>query len=108
VTANAVPFIAPHGTLNNLNPQVGAAVAAGTVAIVFGKDLAASAASPTQLPLPTTFQGTSVTVGGIAAPIYYASDGQINIQIPVELASNATYPARELSISGRRSSGCSG
>jgi uncharacterized protein (TIGR03437 family) len=62
------------------------------VAIVFGKGLASSTGSPGQLPLPTSYQGTSVTIGGIAAPLYYVSDGQVNLQIPAELVSNATYP----------------
>lgn len=86
------PLVAQHGTLNNLYLQLGAAVAPGTVASVFGSGLATAAVSPGVLPLPTSFQGTSVTVGGIPAPLFYVSPGQVNIQIPVELASNATYP----------------
>jgi len=38
------------------------------------------------LPLPPTMAGVSATVNGIAAPLYYVSPGQLNIQIPYETA----------------------
>jgi uncharacterized protein (TIGR03437 family) len=35
-------------------------------------------------------QGVTVTVGGIAAPLFYVSPGQINFQVPFEVAQGAT------------------
>jgi uncharacterized protein (TIGR03437 family) len=42
--------------------------------------------SAQSLPLPTQLGGVSATVNGVAAPLYYVSSGQINIQIPYETA----------------------
>jgi uncharacterized protein (TIGR03437 family) len=41
--------------------------------------------------LPTSFAETSVIVGGFEAPLYFLSNGQVNIQIPTELVPNQTY-----------------
>lgn len=43
------------------------------------------------MPLVTDFQGTSVLIGGLLAPIYYTSAGQLNVQLPAELKPNQTY-----------------
>ena len=37
------------------------------------------------LPLPQTLAGVSATVNGIAAPLYYVSPGQLNVQVPYEV-----------------------
>ena len=92
VTANRVPVIFKRGTVNNLYPLAGAALAPGTVASVYGTGLAPAVDAATSLPLPATLQGTSVNVGGIDAPLYSVSDGQINFQVPAELLPYATYP----------------
>jgi uncharacterized protein (TIGR03437 family) len=91
VTPNKVPVLATNGTLNNLNPIVGAPVAPGTVAQVFGSNLATSQAEPGVVPLPTTFNGTRMLAGSFEAPLYFLSDGQLNVQIPTELQPDKEY-----------------
>jgi uncharacterized protein (TIGR03437 family) len=93
VNANALapPVLFENGTVNNVNPLAGSRVAAGTVASIYGQNLAALTVSPGILPLPFEFNGTSVDIGGRAAPLYFLSNGQLNIQIPEELAPNQTY-----------------
>jgi uncharacterized protein (TIGR03437 family) len=91
VSANQAPILARNGTLNNLNPVVGGTLAPGTVVQVFGSNLAASQATPGILPLPATFGGTSVLVGGLQAPFYFLSPGQLNVQLPVELQANREH-----------------
>jgi len=81
------PTLAPHGTLHNLNPVLGAPLAPGTIAQVYGTGLATQTASPGVVPLPNAFNGTSVIAGGLPAPLYYLSGGQLNVQIPTELKS---------------------
>jgi len=54
----------------------------GSVATIFGVNLAAATASAQSVPLPTQFKGTSVSVYGIAAPLFYVSPAQINFQWP--------------------------
>jgi uncharacterized protein (TIGR03437 family) len=82
------PALALDATLNNLNPKPGAAVAIGTISQVYGLGLAGAPAQTSFVngQLPTTFDGTTAYVGGVAAPLYYVSDGQLNVQIPYDLA----------------------
>jgi uncharacterized protein (TIGR03437 family) len=87
-----VPSLAQGGTLNNLNPVVGQAVAPGTIAQVFGSGLAASSAQPGVIPVPNIFNGTYALIGPYQAPLYFLSDGQLNVQIPAELGSAQQYP----------------
>jgi uncharacterized protein (TIGR03437 family) len=42
-------------------------------------------------PLPTQSNGTFVLVGGISAPLFYLSDGQLDAQIPNELTPTQQY-----------------
>jgi uncharacterized protein (TIGR03437 family) len=92
VTPNKVPILAPNGTLNNLNPVVGAPLAPGTVAQVYGSNLATTQAEPGVIPLPATFNGTRMLVGAFVAPLFFLSDGQLNVQIPTELQPGKDYP----------------
>ncbi len=89
--ALAPPVLFANGTVNNTNPRAGANVAPGTVSAIYGQNLATATVSPGLLPLPTLFSGTSVTIGGIAAPLYFLSNGQLNVQIPAELKPNQHY-----------------
>ncbi len=89
----APPVLAPNGTLNNLAAVVGAPLAPNTVAQVFGSNLASATASPGVVPLVTTFNGTSMIIGGQEAPLYFVSPNQLTVQIPPELAPNRQYAA---------------
>jgi uncharacterized protein (TIGR03437 family) len=91
VGGNTAPSLSPNGTLNNLNPAPGAAVAPGTVAQVYGGSLTPSTSIPGLLPLPTVVNGTSVLIGAFLAPLYSLSGGQLNVQIPTELTPNRQY-----------------
>ena len=86
------PTLAPGGTLNNLNPVVGAPLSPGTIAQVYGSGLAPAAASTGPAPLPTNFNNTYALVGPMKAPLYSLSSGQINILIPFEATANQQIP----------------
>jgi uncharacterized protein (TIGR03437 family) len=90
ISPNQVPILYQHGTIHNLNPQPGAPLAPGTIVQIYGSGLA-PAVVQTALPLPTNVNGTIVIVGGIEVPLYYVSDGQINAQLPLELAAGRQY-----------------
>jgi uncharacterized protein (TIGR03437 family) len=45
------------------------------------------------LPLPTSLAGATLTIAGMDVPLFYSSDGQINAQLPFELAPNTRYQA---------------
>ncbi len=91
VVPNAVPVLTPNGTLHSFDPLIGAALAPGTIVAIYGQNLAAMMAQPTTIPLPSTFNGTSVIVGGMQAPLYFVSPGQVNAQIPFELQPGNQY-----------------
>jgi len=80
------PVISPEGVVNAASfardPERGLVMVRGAIYSIFGQNLAASAQAATATPLPTTLAGTSVTVGGIPAPLFYVSPGQINLQTP--------------------------
>jgi uncharacterized protein (TIGR03437 family) len=77
-------------------------VAPGSLASVFGTDLATSVAGGTSLPLPLTFGGTSVAIvdalgATSAAPLLYVGPAQVNIEVPPGVA---TGPAQVVISSG--------
>jgi uncharacterized protein (TIGR03437 family) len=65
------------------------AFAPGMILSVFGTQLASSVQLASSLPLPLTLAGVSATVNGIAAPLYYVSPGQLNIQVPYEVGAGS-------------------
>ena len=70
------------------------AFAPGGILSVFGTQLAPATASAQAVPLPTMLAGTWATVNGVAAPLYYVSPTQLNIQIPYEVPANSTATLR--------------
>jgi uncharacterized protein (TIGR03437 family) len=60
------------------------AAAPGMLLSVFGSGFASGVALAPSIPLPLTMLGTSATVNGVTAPLYYVSDTQLNIQVPYE------------------------
>lgn len=92
VPANVVPFVPPNGTVNNSYVQSEAPLAPGTVTAIYGSGLTSGmGGSPPEVPLPDTFQGTSILIGNQRAPIYFTSSGQLVVQLPSELQPNQTY-----------------
>jgi uncharacterized protein (TIGR03437 family) len=67
--------------------------APGMTLSVYGTNLAPSTQTASALPLPPAMAGVSATVNGIAAPLYYVSPGQLNIQIPYETATGSALLA---------------
>lgn len=61
-----------------------AMVAPGQIVALFGNDLIAGSgiAVAGSLPLPRSLQAASVYINGVAAPLYFTADTQINYQIP--------------------------
>jgi uncharacterized protein (TIGR03437 family) len=57
-------------------------LSAGSIATIFGANLASATETASTIPLPTQLAGTSVSVSGFPAPLFYVSPGQINFQLP--------------------------
>jgi len=89
---NAPPSIAENGTVNTFNRVPAGALAPGMIVEVYGSGLATAKGNTSELPLPTSFQGTSLVVGPDQAPLYYVSGNQVNVQFDAELTPNQQYP----------------
>jgi uncharacterized protein (TIGR03437 family) len=87
IAQTAGPTIGAGGVVNAANYG---ALSPGSLASIFGTNLASSPAGATA-PLPTTLGGASVFVNGKAAPLIYVGPLQINFQVPWETpVGNAT------------------
>jgi adhesin/invasin len=93
VTPNPAPLLTPNGTLDAfaIAAEPGAPIAPGTIVQIYGSNLASQTTSATTIPLPTSLNQTSVIIGGLMAPLYFASPGQINAQVPFELTAGNPY-----------------
>lgn len=77
-------MISPNGAVNGANFLSGP-IAPGSLVSVFGANLAAQAATADSFPLPQVLAGTSVSINGMAAPLYTVGPDQVNLQAPFEL-----------------------
>jgi uncharacterized protein (TIGR03437 family) len=91
VMPNSVPAVAANGVLLPFDSQIGPALAPGAVVSIYGSNLAGVAAQAGSVPLPTSMNGVGVRIGGLAAPLFYVSSGQINAQIGFELDALKQY-----------------
>jgi uncharacterized protein (TIGR03437 family) len=107
------PAIAPGGIVNGASFSTGP-VAPGSIASIFGTNLSSSLQSASTVPLSTTLGDVSVTVNGVAAPLYFTAPdqpgtpgtSQINVQIPYE-ALPANAPTATMNVIVNRASGVS-
>ena len=81
------PVINPSGILNAASSL--GDIAPGSLASLYGSNLADNTYQPTELldinnHFVTSVAGVSVSVNGVNAPLYYVSPGQINFQVPWE------------------------
>jgi len=86
----ALPSISPGGVIDAFS-GIGNAVAPGEDISIYGVGLgpstgAAQSFDSKTLTLPVAASGVSVAWNGIQSPLYYVSAGQINAQVPYELA----------------------
>jgi uncharacterized protein (TIGR03437 family) len=95
------PAINQGGTVN-LATSV-APVVAGSLAAVYGTNLSSGQASFTTMPLPHSLEGSSFEIAGRDVPLVFVSPGQVNLQIPWELA-GAQQASIAATVSGQDSS----
>ena len=86
-TAN-LPLINPDGVVNGASFDPRTPVAPGSIVSLFGRNLVPQPIPATGVPLPTNLGGLAMKIGDRDAPLFYANNGQVNAQVPVELASN--------------------
>jgi len=84
--SSSAPTIASVVNGASFKPQY----APGMILTAFGSQLAPSIQNAGSVPLPDSIAGVAATVNGVAAPLYYVSPGQLNVQVPFEIAAGAT------------------
>jgi uncharacterized protein (TIGR03437 family) len=89
-TADPVPVISQDGVVNSATFAAQGPLAPGTLVSVFGSRLAQGQASATSLPLPGSLAGGNILLGGKQAPLFYASDGQVNAVVPYGIPVNSS------------------
>ena len=82
--AAQVPQISASGVVNDASYT--APLVPGSIAAVFGDFFLTAGTSNTEVPLVTSLQSLSFQFGTTAAPLYYVSGTQVNLQVPWELA----------------------
>ena len=105
IVATSTPTVSFNGILNNATFATGDSLGVGTIAALFGEFLTDNIYAAPGAPLPTTLGGVRVLVNGLAAPLYYASPGQINFQIPFEtVGGDALVQVERNGVVGNRAS----
>jgi uncharacterized protein (TIGR03437 family) len=91
-SSSVAPAGQPAPASNSIVNAVGfgSTVAAGSIASVFGTNLAMGQGTASSIPLPMTLGGSSIQLSGRSAPLFYASPTQVNLQVPWELAGQST------------------
>src|SRR6266496_1532618 len=88
------PFIFPGRVVSAASYTTGGVtgngIAPGSLAVLFGLNLASETLTPDPLLLPTRLGGASVMVGGIPARLLYVSPNQINFQMPSNVSGPTT------------------
>jgi uncharacterized protein (TIGR03437 family) len=84
----AAPSVPSNGVVDGAG--FSARISGGGIGSIFGTNLAAATTEASSLPLQTTLGGTTVTMNGIAVPLFFVSPLQINFQVPWELLSSPT------------------
>src|SRR5437016_2266081 len=91
--ASAGPVISAGGILNGASFRFstvpGGGIAPGAIISIFGTGLASATLGAPSVPLTTTLGGTSVSIAGIPAALYFVSANQINAQVPWTVASGS-------------------
>ncbi len=78
------PTTASKAFVNAANPSGGNALAPGSIASLYGANLAPQIAIPDAAPtLPFTLGGVTMTMGGGSVPLFFVSPTQINFQVPL-------------------------
>ncbi len=98
--AASTPIITPGSVVNGAS-YLGA-ISPGSLAAVYGTNLADAVHTVSGPDFPTNVAGVTVTVNGLPAPLIYVSPTQINFQVPWEVSPGLAVPV-EVSWNGAAS-----
>ena len=83
-----VPALFEGGVVNAASFAPREPLAPGSIVSLFGRNLAYDQNYASRLPLDTKLGGATLLIGGQEAPLFFTSSGQINAQLPSDLAPN--------------------
>ncbi|MGO9228193.1 MAG: Ig-like domain repeat protein [Bryobacteraceae bacterium] len=87
---NGQPAMSAIGAVSGASFVSGMPLAPGSIASIFGVNLAAQTALAPGLPQLTPLGGATLTINGVAAPLFAATPGQLNLFVPWELEPQTT------------------
>jgi uncharacterized protein (TIGR03437 family) len=90
VAEQTPPVLSYRGVVNGATFAQNQPLAPGAIVSLFGSQLAYSVEGATVTPLPKELASTKVMIGGVEAPLFFVSWGQINFQVPNEVAAGTT------------------
>jgi uncharacterized protein (TIGR03437 family) len=94
-------FLKPGAVVNAATYQAGVPVAQGSLAVMFGSNLAGNVAQSSTPPWQTTLENRQITIDDqTLSPIYYMSPTQANFQIPSNAALGTQRVALRLGDTG--------
>lgn len=91
-TARRSPQILPRGVVNGASFAAGQPLSPGSIFSLFGRELSTSPTGvlASSVPLPRDLGETRITIAGLRVPLFFSADGQVNGQVPFELAPGTT------------------
>jgi uncharacterized protein (TIGR03437 family) len=87
---NGQPVMSAIGPVSAASFIGGMPLAPGSIASIFGLNLAAQTAIAPGLPEASPLGGATLTINGVAAPLFAATPGQLNFFVPWELEAQTT------------------
>lgn len=86
------PSVTSRSIVNAASYSPESGIAPGSIISLFGTNLASGTRQAQTPSLPRVLEGTSVTIDGVPAPLFYVSPTQINLQVPQELITEGKPP----------------
>jgi uncharacterized protein (TIGR03437 family) len=102
--ASKLPLLYRDGWVNAASFDRYKPLAPGMIFSLFGSNLAEGRNLASQIPLPRTLGNIRATLGGYDVPLFYADGGQVNAQVPFEVAPGVAT----LVVTGKDSAGAPG
>jgi uncharacterized protein (TIGR03437 family) len=81
-TIGPAPETSAAAFVSAASPASGSALAPRSIASLYGANLSGVTSAAGPAPLPSVLGGTTVEIFGVAAPLFFVSPGQINLQVP--------------------------
>ena len=86
VETRSGPISFYRGAVNGANFEASRPLSPGVIGSVFGTQMSDAVAGAATVPLPKEMEGAKVLIDGIEAPLFFVSYGQVNFQVPYEVA----------------------